>query len=475
VDLGTNSNASVYKSLLGIPKVVQLDSNTPNIPVGDCYMQNAAIAWKQPNGFYYPPTFHSNNLFFNNVDIRHYVIVPQFMPDTYVTDSAQAQIRYCPQNQNNAMFNGYSAIDRQTELTDDDGSLTGYAKTISVNEDPFFAAPINGPQCQSDGATPEGGTAQTSPYAYVTTVVYPDSAKGSAPPNCSDPNWDSACSNEFCFGVPLYRLYQTGSERMASTPPQFIRMAGMNICQRETMSVNHGHYYVDLTASPSTQNSWPPDPATGNPYRNIFTAGKTYDFFLIYATPETEQTYQMFVGTGLDPAAVVKGVKLIRVSIANAPLTIMPGVAPFGTLTPVYDPKLGILTVTLNLSAFKNVFASAAQALCVPTTFCQWTGSKCVGKAGFGNLTPDERNTTCGYAGADIDCPTGGCVGFSVTLPASFVPMDQTTTMGLPSTLASCFPKDSNWNVTPIPASHALAGTCFDAPINTNFCPQSAR
>ena len=60
-------------------------------------------------------------------------------------------------------------IDRQTELSDDDGSLTGYAKTTSVNEDPFFAAPVDGIECQSEGSTPEGGTARTSPYDYVTS------------------------------------------------------------------------------------------------------------------------------------------------------------------------------------------------------------------------------------------------------------------------------------------------------------------
>ena len=42
----------------GVPKAVlgiagPLMQNPPN----QCYMQNAAIAWKQPNGFYYPPTF----------------------------------------------------------------------------------------------------------------------------------------------------------------------------------------------------------------------------------------------------------------------------------------------------------------------------------------------------------------------------------------------------------------------------------
>ena len=45
---------------------------------GQCYLPNAAIAWKQSNGFYYPPAFHSTNLFFNYVAIRHYLIEPLF-------------------------------------------------------------------------------------------------------------------------------------------------------------------------------------------------------------------------------------------------------------------------------------------------------------------------------------------------------------------------------------------------------------
>ena len=65
------------------------------------------------------------------------------------------------------MFNGFTDVDRQTELSDDDGSLTGYEKTISVNNDSFFNAPTEETECESDN------TAKTSPYDYVTSVVYP--------------------------------------------------------------------------------------------------------------------------------------------------------------------------------------------------------------------------------------------------------------------------------------------------------------
>ena len=36
-----------------------LQNPQTNQPGNDCILPNAAIAWKQPNGFYYPPAFHS--------------------------------------------------------------------------------------------------------------------------------------------------------------------------------------------------------------------------------------------------------------------------------------------------------------------------------------------------------------------------------------------------------------------------------
>ncbi len=61
-------SAWMYGNLISIPK----DASN------QCYLPNAAIAWKQPNGYYYPPAFHSVNLFFDSVDIRHFVIEPLF-------------------------------------------------------------------------------------------------------------------------------------------------------------------------------------------------------------------------------------------------------------------------------------------------------------------------------------------------------------------------------------------------------------
>ena len=99
---------------------------------------------------------------------------------------------------------------------------------------------------------PELGCGLLEDRTRPTSGEGPDKKIGAHP----DPNWDSECTDQSCFGVPLYRLYQTGSEKSQKKVPEFIRMAGFNICQRQTMTVNHGLYYVDLTASAKTQNAW---------------------------------------------------------------------------------------------------------------------------------------------------------------------------------------------------------------------------
>ncbi len=107
------------------------------------YLPNAAIGWKQPNGFYYPPAFHSANLYFDGVDVRHYVISPVFLRGTYNTDMATLQASFAGVGAGNTnAFTGYTDVDRQTVLNDDDGTLTGFAATLSINDDPFYGASI---------------------------------------------------------------------------------------------------------------------------------------------------------------------------------------------------------------------------------------------------------------------------------------------------------------------------------------------
>ena len=61
----------------------------------------------------------------------------------FQTDLEAVKKRYC--NFSFDMFDNFSDVDRQTELNDDNGSLTGLVKTISVNQDSFFDAPVQYP------------------------------------------------------------------------------------------------------------------------------------------------------------------------------------------------------------------------------------------------------------------------------------------------------------------------------------------
>ena len=79
----------------------------------------------------------------------------------------------------------------------------------------------------------------------------------------------------------------------------FIRMAGQQTCQRSSLTVNSGSYYMDTGASLTTQNAWN---EFGAPVLNVFMGGGTYYTFLLYAKSTTVQTYSMYVGTDFNPA-----------------------------------------------------------------------------------------------------------------------------------------------------------------------------
>ena len=96
-DIGTVRSARpTASSRLVLPSDISTETDgDPQDANGTCYLPNAAIAWKQSNGFYYPPAFHSDQLYFQNVDIRHFVIEPLFNYGTFTTDQTRVKTRYC--------------------------------------------------------------------------------------------------------------------------------------------------------------------------------------------------------------------------------------------------------------------------------------------------------------------------------------------------------------------------------------------
>ena len=480
----------MYTAALGIP--IDQGSGTTRAK-RNCILPNAAIGWKQPNGFYYPPAFHSNNLYFNNVDIRHLVIEPLWKPGTFESDLTQVKENYCTYDPTpttttakNQTFTGFTGVDRQTVLNDDDGSLTGLlspptpadGETISVNLDPFFTAPVAAPECASfdirtNSGKTTGGTANTSPYQYVSTVVYPAcvlakncgghcslhnepcARNGDCPVHinepaqtCLDATWGEACSDPSCYGVPLSRQLITTTGDNNTTIP----MMGMGFSQRSMLTANNGTYYVDTTVSAAKQKKGlsGPVPITS---LNVFKPGASYYVFFVYANDMTKQKYQIYIGTGITDfdANPGKYIKPVRVDIRNDALKFQEGVT-WGGLKSTYQN--GILTVSTDFSEFKTDFDATTADYCKPKDFCKLVGATCQSSLDVNDPLYNESQRICqNIAGKDIDCPLfqfsgpsgklPGCIGFKITLgnSAQFAADDVNRRPG-----PCCFPDKLPWN-----------------------------
>jgi hypothetical protein len=476
---------------------------------GECVLPNAAIGWKQPNGFYYPPAFHSRNLYFDKVDLRHYIIVPLFKPGTADVYTPWVDRDYCyyPEDKTTLFANDYTDVDRQTELNDDDGSLSGLAtadpaypgldSTISVNKDKFYLAPSITMECGSDQ------TCFQAPYDYVTAVVYPnqiqpdptdlnnfpadpkpaychvcDPDKPNEGKFCSvvdrpgrqrwDNNWCNDCQQRNCYGVPIYRQFYTAEEKtkgIEKDPGQSMRMMGAGIWQRSTMLANLGKYYIDTAVSKKVQfDKTRNSDNVGN--INVFEPNKSYNFFFLYSKPSTRVTFQMYVGKGLDKESFLGGnVGMVRAgTLANRPgednVVVLRGdklqftpVSLWPTNWPKsYDPDKGILEVTVDMGfdkagdeATKNLANDfgdkAKKETCKPKSFCRWDDNvkKCCA------LANTERcdDSICYWSNRALDCPSGGCLGFKVTFPDTFIADDMAGGKYRPDTE----PYPAIWNV----------------------------
>lgn len=414
-----------------------------------CFLPNAAIGWKQPNGFLYPPAFHSRNLFFDNVELRHFVIDPLFTPGTYLTNEAEVQKHYCLDPERTGIFGSFTAIDRQTVLNDADGSLTGLRnslaeqdplnQTISINEDEFFKAPLETPECGSivaangnaanacnrPDATKPPPTARTSPFDYLMTVVY------RKPKNAAEEAlWRTDCATPACYGVPLYRQYLTDAEMTSWTPKcdaqkqgeapdpacrwPFIRMAGVAIAQRETLTINNGVYYLDTTVTEADQKK------ENFSNLSVFKKDEQYTLFFVYAKSSTVQTYQIYVGPGFKKDGV--DFKTGRVKIDDAALPFTPDAANKGWADADY--KDGLLTVTVRFGGLQAELAPTPQnGLCKPEKFCKADGASCVTalddddpRVRANRKLRRESDAVCRqWAVKDLDCPLAGCLAFSFT------------------------------------------------------------
>ncbi len=438
--------------------VLQSPNNNNNNVNNQCILPNAAISWKQPNGFYYPPAFNSTNLYFDSsVDIRHFVIDPLWQKGSFLPDSDTSKATYCTWQQ--ADFSNFTDVDRQTELTDLDGSLTGLLEgknnpTISVNNDPtgnntFFNAPVITPECESNvpGLT---STVNTSPYEYVTTAIFPACMMADGT-GCGD-NWTQSCSDQTCYGLPLYRRYLTNEELAAwqsnpvippiapptspTVPPHHptttlpnypnIRMMGQDTGQRSSLTMNHVSYYIDTTIPLGVQDQT----VANDPFLtstiasnvNVFAPGQTYYIYFLYATPTLHQTYSLYVGKGLSSSDVTANVHtgIVDPTQGTVP-TFKPGLGDSASdwvTSKTYDTDTGVLSVTVDLGQQGSIFDGDRKNFCQPATYCSVHSDNSCGCNPANGQCKDD--SVCSWGPKQIDCPVAGCFGFTVTMPSTF-------------------------------------------------------
>ena len=243
----------------------------------------------------------------------------------------------------------------------------------------------------------------------------------------------------------------------------FARMAGVNAWQRSIMTVNNGKFYVDTTRSAESQRK---DPALGAPGEstqtyvecseqkdakllcaprsvNEFIGGKTYLMFFVFAKKETKQTYQIYVGSDFK-LSDFKGIKVTDTNIRyNYTDWKTPWKAEMVGSDGKPNPKGEVLQVTVDFSQVTDEDLNPATPLlaplqkpgaqtstpqkgnCKPASFCAWGSGKCACSLAsndprrlinskLGAICESTCNT---WAVKDLDCPAGGCLGFSFTLP----------------------------------------------------------
>jgi len=400
---GFNANRS-----LGIPKAKEAGLYG-GYAVGDCILTNAAIGWKQPNGFYYPPAFHSRNLAFKNVDLRHFVLVPLFKEGEQTTDTVALHQQYCTYADD--IFNTWTDVDRQTELNDDDGSLSGIKGigdigSISLNDDTFYYLPKITYECAS------GKSSLQVPYDHVTANIFPKClAKGgdAGAPGCA---WVTDCGDGGCkTGVPLYRQYLNANES-APDAKQLIRMLGQGKGQRVNLIAGNGKYYIE-----TTQNS---------AAKNDFQQGHTYYVYLLYAKADTKVTFQVYVGT--NAPGVLDSVRVVRLGTPKTDgyVVVSPFEfnvqSPWPWESPKYTADTGILEVTIDMSPFAHDFAAGKKEACKPSSVCAWNGASCGCAQTKGkDINYPCEDAVCQWSIKAMECPANGCIGFAFTLPPTFV------------------------------------------------------
>jgi|GEM_PF-7000917 len=437
---------------------------------------NAAVGWKQPNFFYYPPAFAFKETAFelnpSAPSTRHNVL-----DQTLLYTSAIAT----PNSMTTLNMDGLGVtpVDTTTILNDLDGSLNGLipvpsggtTHTSAVSVNPFYDAPNGVAQCHSIGT-------KTLPDAFVTTVVaqVQDLPTGSSPTNTLNP-WDASGPSP---AVAVYRQYMTSSTdtpncsdpnnykvclpgQTTACCPRGTSFVGAYIGQAPGLTMNQGIYYLDTNSAQQ-----PTTPLNGSAAAQ-FSGGSSYAVYNLFGNSETQVTYQLYVGPGFDVSSGFQWITVDPHQGSGGQLQVSKMATASGASTVNYNESTGILTVVLSHDGadYSPTPLSSATDACYPNNLCEINSSTepnasaCTLNSAFNESGLDTQiSDVCEYwvtrtttevtdsSGAVYlnDCPQGGCLGFAFTLPAGFSPTPYLGTSGGKSVYAaSPQPYPTNW------------------------------
>lgn len=461
------------------------------------HVADAAIGWKQPNGFYYPPAFALRRSGFDSTSQRHNVL-DQYASYTAGNPSnpAAAPALYSPL----ASRPDITPIDFSTLLLDLDGSLTGMVpsgavtstRTTSLSANHYFDAPSQAPECLSFGV-------QTAPTDYVTTVaakLQPSSDGTTWAVDAS--TWNGPGNSKPFPAVPIYRQYTLPSD----APPDGKAdpcdsaticggqsfgcgrgsfMMGGQTGEAPYLTANRGLYYIDTypqstSCIKNTNQVWAPG----------MIAGNTYALYQLFARPDTAVSYQLYVGPSFDPATDGAFIRVFPHNFDSGPglggNNLWTSASAAATGTTRFDTSTGVLTLTLDNSGIAGEFALTSadpDTRCTPSDLCRYdaaAGACTVSDTWLGSDLADTIGAACAFWGTAtsgvapeaedltlMDCPSGGCIGYRFTLPVDFSAKSYDQ---VGYGLTECFPNNGDWNVP----MRVVDGACKAAPAPAGFC-----
>jgi hypothetical protein len=486
------------QSCAGLPSI-----EAPGTDGGMCVLA-AAVGWKQPNGFFYPPAFAFQNTAFDDDTVRHNVIDQYNAYIQGTPTSPAAPMKFAPLQ---STYTGVTPIDSSTILNDLDGTFTGMCwgdgcdslnqpdpqrRTSSVSANHFFDAPSQAPECRSYGV-------QTSPGEFLTTVIAPLTSDGSA--------IDPTAWGQFP-AVPIYRQRLLDGEMPCSGPVcgagsacDTVKdtaawscdsagfMMGAENGQAPYLTADGGVYYIDTDSTAQTTNCIACPNSFSVPTFGSTTDTTQYVVYQLFAKDDSKVTYQFYTGeSGNTPNGYWAWV-LPHEYVANAPNSMVVTKIPAGDLLTALNANVslsnGVVEATFDSSLFADQFKFTARnddEKCIPRDACRVgpSGEQCLLADDFAepDLAPTVRSicetwatrvagTTPISQGLSLsDCPASGCLGYVFSLDEGFAGQSYATA-GAP--LATCFPGDAQFD-RPLEVISQDVSACTAPPAPAGFC-----